>query len=122
MWPKFKNENVKTRTFLSNASQSLQRIVVGPSESKSKSSSSATDSKASRVVVTKGSSGGKPTNRVVIGSLPDLITPSRLKELLAGIGPIQVCNPDGCDDCDDDSGSDNNNQDTVQKTRKCVDR
>jgi len=41
-------------------------------------------------VVTKASSSGKPSNRVVIGSLPEAITPSRLKELLQGIGPIQV--------------------------------
>ena len=67
-----------------------QRIVVGPSESKTKSSSATPDSKANRVVVTKASSGGKPSNRVVIGSLPENITPSRLKELLQGIGPIQV--------------------------------
>lgn len=66
-----------------------QKVVVGPAEGKSKSSST-TDSKSSRVVVNKSSSSGKPTNRVVIGSLPDLITPARLKELLAGIGPIQV--------------------------------
>ena len=64
--------------------------MVGPSESKSKTSSSAPDSKANRVVVTKASSSGKPSNRVVIGSLPEAITPSRLKELLQGIGPIQV--------------------------------
>ena len=68
----------------------LQRIVVGPSENKSKTSSSTPDSKANRVVVTKASSSGKPSNRVVIGSLPEAITPSRLKELLQGIGPIQV--------------------------------
>ena len=68
----------------------LQRIVVGPSESKSKTSSSTPDSKAARVVVTKASSSGKPSNRVVIGSLPETITPSRLKELLQAIGPIQV--------------------------------
>ena len=67
-----------------------QRIVVGPSESKSKTSGSTPDSKANRVVVTKASSSGKPSNRVVIGSLPEAITPSRLKELLQGIGPIQV--------------------------------
>lgn len=64
--------------------------MVGPSESKSKTSSSTPDSKANRVVVTKASSSGKPSNRVVIGSLPEAITPSRLKELLQGIGPIQV--------------------------------
>ena len=64
--------------------------MVGPSENKSKTSSSTPDSKANRVVVTKASSSGKPSNRVVIGSLPEAITPSRLKELLQGIGPIQV--------------------------------
>lgn len=64
--------------------------MVGPSESKSKTSSSTPDSKAARVVVTKASSSGKPSNRVVIGSLPETITPSRLKELLQAIGPIQV--------------------------------
>ena len=64
--------------------------MVGPSESKGKTSSSTPDSKANRVVVTKASSSGKPSNRVVIGSLPETITPSRLKELLQGIGPIQV--------------------------------
>ena len=64
--------------------------MVGPSESKGKASGSTPDSKANRVVVTKASSSGKPSNRVVIGSLPEAITPSRLKELLQGIGPIQV--------------------------------
>ena len=64
--------------------------MVGPSESKNKTSSSTPDSKAARVVVTKASSSGKPSNRVVIGSLPETITPSRLKELLQAIGPIQV--------------------------------
>ena len=64
--------------------------MVGPSESKTKSSGATPDAKANRVVVTKASSGGKPSNRVVIGSLPENITPSRLKELLQGIGPIQV--------------------------------
>lgn len=64
--------------------------MVGPSEGKTKSSGATPDSKANRVVVTKASSGGKPSNRVVIGSLPENITPSRLKELLQGIGPIQV--------------------------------
>ena len=68
----------------------MQRIVVGPSESKSKTSGSTPDAKANRVVVTKASSSGKPSNRVVIGSLPEAITPSRLKELLQGVGPIQV--------------------------------
>lgn len=64
--------------------------MVGPSESKSKTSGSTPDSKANRVVVTKASSSGKPSNQVVIGSLPEAITPGRLKELLQGIGPIQV--------------------------------
>ena len=64
--------------------------MVGPSESKTKAATSTPDSKSSRVVVTKASSSGKPSNRVVIGSLPEAITPNRLKELLQGIGPIQV--------------------------------
>ena len=54
--------------------------------------SSNADSKANKVVATKtGSTSGKPTNRIVIGSLPDSITPFKLKELLATIGPIEVC-------------------------------
>jgi hypothetical protein len=52
--------------------------------------SSRGDSKANRVVATKSGTSGKPTNRIVIGSLPDSITPSKLKELLATIGPIEV--------------------------------
>jgi hypothetical protein len=41
-------------------------------------------------VATKSGTSGKPTNRIVIGSLPDSITPFKLKELLATIGPIEV--------------------------------
>ena len=83
-WCNLSKINAKCNLFI------LQRIVVGPSESKSKTSGSTPDAKANRVVVTKASSSGKPSNRVVIGSLPEAITPSRLKELLQGVGPIQV--------------------------------
>lgn len=41
-------------------------------------------------MATKSSTSGKPSNRIVIGSLPDSITPFKLKDLLATIGPIEV--------------------------------
>ena len=41
-------------------------------------------------MATKSSTSGKASNRIVIGSLPDSITPFKLKDLLATIGPIEV--------------------------------